>query len=133
MADFWESKHIKKSRKKHHCEFCFVIIPIGSSCWNEVGKFIGDFNNYYLCERCKSLIDSGYPWHDSGDWLGEFIEALQYTDALKCPECQYVYSATIIEVAKDKMSLSAICDNCDARYIVDLSVENLLKVEVIDV
>jgi hypothetical protein len=54
---FWNSKTIKKTRKQHKCEFCGRIILIGSSCSSESGTYEGNFQHYYLCNRCVKFID----------------------------------------------------------------------------
>jgi len=123
---FWISKIVKHTKKPHRCEFCGVKIPVGSSCHNEVGTYCGDFNNYYLCERCRTLLTSKQgPWDNDGDELGEFHDILFDSDMLVCPKCgksnhrEYDYS-------DDMLSIDLECNNCDHKYTVDLSAKALM-------
>lgn len=124
---FWRSKKIKSVRKVHYCEMCNAKIDIGSSCSYEVGTYEDEFNSYYLCDRCRNLLD-----HDKSTWLGDDNELIQFEDTLfelgivQCPKCgkneledwHYKYS--------DKLVIKCKC-TCGYEYEVDLSSENLLK------
>jgi hypothetical protein len=128
---FWNSTHISKSRKDHKCEFCNVIIPKNSFCWNEAGTFDDDFSNYYLCERCKKLICSGSEtWTDDYDnELLNFYDCLYESDIINCPKCNST-DIDIVEYSDDRMSCKIECNECDNIYSLDLSAENLLKTEI---
>ena len=125
--DFWNSKIIKKSRKLHKCQMCRGLISIGDNCHNEVGVFNGDFNNYYLCNRCYDLIT-----HDSDTWVYEneivdIIVILMECDFLECPNC-HKHSLRDYNFTDNKhLKMSCICDECEHEYIVNLSSDTLLK------
>lgn len=119
---FWSSKHIKRTQKRHRCEYCGVGIEVGSSCYNEVGTYEGDFNNYYMCERCKAAR----PEMSSEEELGRFEDDLLGSNIIVCPSCgdynlrEYVFSA-------DMMHLDCECDACGTKWAEELGVENIRK------
>jgi len=117
---FWESKKIKKTRKLHRCAYCGGIIPIGSSCNNEVGTYEGDFDNYYLDERCLVFMDL---YTDKTETeLSNLDDDLQNTDLLDCPKCKKCnHSEYEFDDTKQKLNLE--CDNCGNKWAVDLSLE----------
>lgn len=60
---FCETKHIKKTRKLHMCEFCFRIIPSGSpNIYHWSGLFDGEFQNSYACHWCEKHKDHLVDW-----------------------------------------------------------------------
>jgi len=122
---FWNSTHVKKSRKQHKCAYCFCHIQEGNPCWHETGTYEGEINDYYLCERCEKLISSGGIWFD-GSELDEFEDNLWETDFKNCPECKS-NNVYIEKYSSDHLIGYAICEDCDNNYEVDLSAENLLK------
>jgi uncharacterized protein YbaR (Trm112 family) len=124
---FWNSVFVKKARKQHQCAYCFCHIQEGIPCWHETGTHEDEFNDYYLCERCKKLIVFGGIWYD-GDELGEFEDNLWETDFLMCPKCKS-YNTHIDKYFDSKTRCSVICEDCDNEYNVDLSAENLLEKE----
>jgi DNA-directed RNA polymerase subunit RPC12/RpoP len=127
MTDFWDSNYVKKSRKDHVCEFCYGKILQSSSCYHEHGKYDGEFQDYYLCERCRELVDSRderWEWHESGE-LGEFHELFIDGGYIKCPKCGS-NNYDKIDYSKDALSCTISCDNCDNEYKLNLSAENLL-------
>lgn len=129
-VEFWESRQIKKSRKPHICEYCFGIIPKGSSCSNEKGKSDGDFCNYYLCNRCYDLLSSRKePWVDGwDDYLGEFTEALFCTDIVRCPKCNS-NSLNDFEFYDNMMTIFVECEDCGHHYSIELTSDLLLNDE----
>lgn len=123
---FWHSTHIKKTRKEHHCEYCHVFLPIGSSCSNEFGLWDGEINNYYLCDRCSQLVHVGEPWLSDEGELGNLFDVLfDIGDSTDCPICGRMTS--LEDVDDDKMSCVVYCDDCDCSFNFDLSAENLLS------
>lgn len=123
--DFWNSKKIKATKKSHTCEYCGRIIPIGSSCRNEVGVYEGDFHHYYLCDRCYFFICN---FADTSDgYLGEFWGSLFESDLLQCPKCSS-FSHRDYEMSEDKQKIDLECDQCDHKWTVDLSLEALEKI-----
>lgn len=125
--NFWNSRHVTKTKKEHRCIYCRCKIKTGSSCWHETGTYDGDFNDYRICERCHHLFtdyrQEFIPDNEIGDF---FIDDLQNTDILDCPKCgkqnfrEYDFSS-------DCLSISIECDNCDHKYTVDLSIEGIDK------
>ena len=119
---FWENRKIKKTRKDHRCEYCGAKIPAGSSCENNVGTYEGDFNHYYLCERCLVFMDM---YRDNSESeLGNFVDDVYNSDLLGCPGCgknnhrEYEWSG-------NTQSVNLKCDNCEHEWSVDLSLEAL--------
>ncbi len=120
---FWESRKINKTRKEHLCEYCETIIKTGTSCYNEKGVCNGDFNNYYLCNRCHDVL----PINDDNDGLlGEFCEDFMTQGYIKCPECGYRHQSKL-EMAEDKLSCKCECSNCEEEWTQDLSAESVNK------
>lgn len=126
---FWNSKKIKKTRKIHRCEYCGAIVPIGSSCNNETGTYEGDFNNYYLCNRCVTFMDI---YRDKSEMeLGDFSDELMNTNLLDCPMCGS-YNRREYDYKDNMQSISLECDNCDHKWEVDLSLEALEQIKLKD-
>ena len=123
---FWESKDIKKTRKQHTCEYCGTKILIGSSCRNEVGLYEGDFNHYYLCLRCVLFMDM---FRDrDNDELGCLHDEVMDNDLLDCPKCKG-WNKSEYDWSDDMQSMSLECDNCGHKWMVDLSLEALEKLQ----
>ena len=124
---FWESKKIKKTRKLHRCEYCGAWIPIGSSCNNEVGTYEGDFNNYYLCERCMTFMDI---YVDKSEYeLGEFSEEVYNSNLLNCPKCKSDNHREH-KWSDNMQNIGLQCDDCCHIWVVDLSLEAITKAKV---
>jgi len=123
---FWNSKKIKSTRKPHRCAYCHSTIPVGSSCHEEVGIYEGEFNHYYLCDRCDLFICL---FHDSSETeLGEFDDDLFNTDLLDCPEC-FSSNRRVYEFNTGKQAIELQCDRCDYQWIVDLSLAAMQDLE----
>lgn len=125
MGEFWETRIVKHSRKEHTCKMCRGTINIGDSCSGESGVYNGEFNHYYLCNRCRELLDK-----DRKQWLGDDNELIDFEDLLtegdylKCPDCN---SINMKDTSFDKKMLSVDCEcECGYRFSMDLSAENLL-------
>lgn len=89
--EFWESrKH--KARKPHNCEYCGAGIKVGETYFRETGKTWGEFSDYCLCERCKSVLPY---FSEDGDELGEFYEDVFNTDICECPKCGHCYTVDL--------------------------------------
>lgn len=127
---FWNSRNVKKTRKKHICMFCGAAIPVGSTCSHESGLYGGEMNDYYLCNRCHALLSSRQsPWVDPWDnTLGEFTDCLMDTDAGTCPKCGKPHYADF-DFADDMLSAKSECDHCGHIYIINLSAGVLLREE----
>lgn len=123
---FWESKKIKKTRKPHTCEYCGCLIPAGSSCRNEVGTYDGDFNSYYLCERCVLFMDL-FRWKASGE-LGDIFDEIYNTDLMNCPQCKS-WRNSDREWIDNRQKIKLECDQCDHKWVVDLSLEALQVIQ----
>lgn len=124
---FWNSTQISKTKKQHKCEFCTTTIPVGASCRNEKGVREGEFQSYYLCNRCSRLLDSREEtWVDTyDDVLLEFTECLSNSDIFNCPVCRKC-SCRKIEYSNDMLKAFVKCAKCGHKYEVDLSAESLL-------
>lgn len=126
MSEFWSSVIVKKSRKKHRCEYCGAVIEIGSSYSRESGKYEGEMQDYALCLRCRKLLDSNDPtWECDGE-LGNFHEAFMDSKFIKCPHCGSCFVGDV-SYCTDMMRVTIVCDHCDEIYRVDLSADNLLQ------
>lgn len=128
MSEFWTNKIIKKSRKKHICAYCDVIIPVGSSYSRESGNYEGNMQDYALCLRCRKLLESNTPtWNSDDGELGNFHENFMESTFIKCPNCGSSFVGDV-SYSLDKMRVTIVCDHCDEIYRVDLSAENLLMI-----
>ena len=68
--EFYSSKDIKKTRKAHKCEHCFLSIPKGSTCLYEAGKWEGDFFSHHTHNECANEYKDINKYTDCGDeWL----------------------------------------------------------------
>jgi transcription elongation factor Elf1 len=119
---FWNSKKVKKTRKIHRCEFCTRKIPIGSSCSSESGVYEGDFQSYYLCNRCNTYINSKEIDLEDGFSYGDFFDFIYESGKLDCPACGS-YRRRDTEWSDNKLSCNIVCDKCDNEYTVDCSFE----------
>ena len=122
----WNSRHVKKTKKEHKCIYCRCKIEIGSSCWHETGTCDGDFNDYRLCERCHHLFTVYSQEFCPDSEIGEFFEDLLNCGIIECPNC-HEDSYREWELSGDKQSIEIECDNCDHKYVVDLSIEGIDK------
>jgi len=127
MCEFWNSVLVEKCKKSYHCEHCYADIKMGTSYYRETGKANGEFNDYALCLRCHDLLISGNPlWALEDEELGEFHEKFVNTKFAVCPKCGIGISD--FHYSDDKLNVELEC-NCGNKYTVDLSSENLLKLE----
>ena len=117
---FWNSKQIKKSRKDHKCEFCGRKIPKGSSCKYEAGVYEGDFQSYYLCNRCVEAFSEWDIDLSDGFSCGEFYDYAYEHKLADCPECNSSNHRES-EWSEDTMSCEYECDNCDHIWTADYS------------
>ena len=116
--EFWKSKK-RKARKPHNCEYCGAGIKVGETYFRESGMAFGDFDDYCLCERCKSVL----PYFAEGrDELGEFYDDLFNTDICECPKCGSIIHYDY-EFADNMKKIDLECDECGHCYTVDLSAE----------
>jgi hypothetical protein len=128
MSEFWTSILVKKSRKKHRCEYCGAVIEIGASYSRESGKFEGEMQDYALCLRCRKLLDSNNPtWAMDDGELGNFHDAFVDSYFVHCPKCGQ-NDISDFHYSEDQMTIKIECE-CGEDYTVDLSAENLLKRE----
>lgn len=116
---FWKSI-THKAKKKHLCEYCGKTIEVGETYSRETGMYGGDFNDYCLCQRCRSVVS--YFINGFRDELGDFVEDVIDCDILECPKCGSILHREY-EFADDMQSVSLECDRCDNEYTVDLSEE----------
>lgn len=55
----WDDfRKIIKTRKNHICAITGDLIPVGSSCWQWVGHWDGEFQSWYACDEAKNYMDS---------------------------------------------------------------------------
>jgi hypothetical protein len=125
---FWNSTHVKHSRKKRLCEYCDEMIGIGDSYFRETGVFNGDFNDYAFCERCKSVWTEYVFGEESefsrGDFNNYFLPA--HPELRRCPSCGS--TDTDFKGQTGKWLDAYICCECEARFDVNLSFEAIRDV-----
>ena len=120
---FWNSRE-HKAKKEHRCIYCGKKIEIGETYSRETGTFEGEFNDYCLCLRCVFAIDK---FEEKGEYLGDFYETIFNEGLLVCPSCgttnlrEYSFS-------KDAMTCECECDNCDEKWVADLSIEGIKEI-----
>ena len=126
MNEFWNSVLVKKSRKKHNCEYCGAVIEVGTSYSRQSGKFEGEIQDYALCLRCRQLLDSNNPtWAMDDGELGNFHDAFMDSKFIQCPSCKSRYVGEVA-YSRDMTRVTIICDKCDEIYRVSLDAETLL-------
>lgn len=116
--EFWNSRR-HKARKKHCCEYCGAVIEVGETYSRETGKAEGEFQDYCLCERCKSVLPY---FTENRDELGEFVDDLWNSDICECPKCGSIYHRDY-EFTDNMKAIDLECDKCGHCYTVDLSAE----------
>ncbi len=125
---FWKSV-VHKASKEHICIYCGKAIKIGEEYNRETGKTGGEFYDYCLCSRCRWVIDSIDIDHDGE--LGDFAETLWNYDLIACPSCgssnlrEYDFTDNI-------QKISCECDDCDEKWIADLSIDGLKHMAQLD-
>lgn len=118
---FWNSRQVDKTRKKHVCIFCQSTIPIGSSCRHETGTWEGEFNDYYLCNRCVKFIDKCDIDLSDGFSEGDFLEHARYTAiGGSCPACGS-HNWCDDDWNDNYYKAEIICDDCGEEWTADFS------------
>lgn len=117
---FWNSKKVKKTRKIHKCEFCFRTIQTGKSCNYESGIYEGEFQSYYMCDRCIEFISKHDIDLSDGFCGGEFWDCVQNTNLLDCPKCRSPHH-DYLKCSEDGLKYKLECNSCGEEYEVDLS------------
>lgn len=62
--DFYRTRDIKKTRKKHWCTGCLEDIKAGSPAVYVSCVWEGEFQRYYLCPECHAFTDTD-AWRDA--------------------------------------------------------------------
>ena len=117
---FWNSIE-RKARKEHKCIYCGKTIEKGETYSRETGTFEGEFNDYCLCLRCLWLINS---FASDEEYLADIYETLFENDLIICPSCSST-NLREYDISNDKMSMNCECDNCDEKWVADLSIEGI--------
>lgn len=117
MSDTFGYYKKVKTRKPHLCIFCNRVIPKGLYAWNSHGCFRGEWQHWYACEICNSLIDE---FHIE-EWIGgeEFEDWVYEQDWAECPNCKNRYSIKLY-FSENEETLELFCDECEtswSRYI----------------
>ena len=121
---FWNSRY-RKARKEHRCQYCGKKIQIGETYSRETGSYMGEFNDYCLCARCRAVwTDMATSWCDE---LGEFQEDLFENDLVVCPHCGSM-NRHDYDFSEDMQSITCECLDCGKEYTADLSAEAILAV-----
>ena len=121
---FWNSIK-RKARKEHSCIYCRKIIAKGEEYSRETGIFDGDFNDYCLCLRCVWLINT---FETDKEYLADIWETLINNDLIPCPSCgsNNPRECSMIE---NKQKVECECDECDEKWVADLSIEGLKEIK----
>ncbi len=123
---FWNSRAITATRKLHTCVYCGRVIPVGSSCRSEAGIFEGNFDHYYLCERCVYFMDT-FADNQYDELLGNFVDELFNTNLLDCPKCSK-FNSSICATSNDKQNIELECGSCGHNWRLELSLEALQNI-----
>ena len=67
MSDFYNERHIKKTRKDHKCFGCREKIPKGSTAFYIAGATEDGFDCYYLCVLCREYL-CRHPVESYNNW-----------------------------------------------------------------
>lgn len=116
---FWNSIK-RKARKEHKCIYCSKTIEKGETYSRETGTFEEDFYDYCLCLRCAWLIGI----FADEEYLADINETLFENDLIVCPYCSST-NLREYDISKDKMLMDCECDNCDEKWVADLSIEGI--------
>lgn len=125
MSEFFIEKHIKKTRKPHECVYCQRSIPVGKSATNCVGKWQGDFQNWYADDFCfnNKEITEGCEEGISGD---EFDYWIRENEKGKCPSCGDRYN-TDMKWDKTREIVNFECEECETKWSVFIGFESEVK------
>lgn len=120
---FWNSVK-RKARKEHRCIYCSKIIKKSEEYSRETGTFAGEFNDYCLCLRCLWLIET---FASDNEYLADIWETLFNNDLINCPSCG---SSNLRDymMLENYLKMKCECDNCDEKWVADLSVEGLKEI-----
>ena len=125
--EFWKSTWVKKSRKPHYCLLCGINIPVGSRCSYEKGVGDGYFNSYYLCERCRDVIDGTHEiWLCDNELADGFLDGVVDLGMIFCPRC-HECGYHDLNLSEDGLVLHVECDECDLKYDIDVSADALIN------
>jgi hypothetical protein len=78
----------------------------------------GDFNNYYLCNRCEEAIIEWDIDLSDGFSVGEFRDYAYGNKLADCPKCNS-NNHREYEWSEDGMFCHYECDNCDNIWTAD--------------
>lgn len=118
---FWTARYIKRTRKSHVCMYCGRTIKVWESCYSESGMYEREFQSYYFCARCDSYIGK---YIDCTEGISTLHDELVNGEILRCPACGKS-NLRAWEYAEDVMSCDCECDDCDHKWVQDLSFEAL--------
>ena len=115
--EFFNSKDIKHTRKKHQCILCGRKIPIGKPAFNYSGKYDGDMQNSYICMFCKENIELSRD-EEISDWGQEFSDWLYEQDFMKC-KCGERYSLDWTWVNNHE-DIEIECGECEKQWAIHI-------------
>ena len=100
------------------------LILIGETYHRETGIYDSEFNDYCLCERCRWVLTN---IDNECDELGNFRDAIFEFDLVSCPSCGSI-NLREYDLSDDMQTMECECDECDAKWIEDLSIDGLKKI-----
>jgi hypothetical protein len=112
-------RHIKKSRKPHTCVYCGRKTEPGEPCFQNVGKWQGEFQDWYLCDTCHTIYtELDLDWSEGISYLDEDMTAAVYDTDTVCPKCRN--REFDIEISTKTPGIGFECDICGNIWTDDL-------------
>jgi ribosomal protein S27E len=102
-------KHIKSTRKKHKCVYCWRVIPEGKSAYSWGCADGGEMESLYSCLPCSWWVDNE---RDNSEHEISAGERMEYW-YIECPECK---RSNNVGWANFGQSLHLECDNCGKEF-----------------
>ncbi len=91
MSTFGCEMKLVKTRKRHRCETCCRIIPVGKKAYHTGGMWDGDWQHWYMCKFCYDHdVNQDYEYVSHEDFAGWLHEQ----DFYNCPDCKGIDSET---------------------------------------
>ena len=89
--EFYDRKTVK-TRKPHNCHLCPVIIPRGTSCEYEAGKYDGEFFWRYSHPECSKVwqkLNEGLSGDEDWCLLGDVLTREELSEHVKFIKLRY--------------------------------------------
>ena len=73
MSEFYNIRHIRYAMKDHYCILCGQKIEKGSSYFNHVTKYDGEFNVMKFHPECNQILEAYWAENDGQEWDTELV------------------------------------------------------------